>query len=240
MIFGGGVAVAHRLATKIAAVSGEAAQPVTAIPAESVPVTPRNGYIRCGPSAGRRIALTFDDGPNPGVTERLLDELGQRNIRATFFMIGERVGDYPELARRVAAEGHEIGNHSFTHTKFSTLTAERVAEEVTRTQKSIQEATGRVVAWFRPPFGELRSAHASLVRAAGLDIVLWNVDPGDWAQPGAEKVTEAILQQSLPGSIIVCHELAQTAGCIGAIIDELHHRGLHFVTVSDLLGVAAI
>jgi len=193
-------------------------------------------FIYSGPTEGNRIALTFDDGPTPGVTDRILDELKQRQLHATFFMIGKNVVAQPDLARRVLAEGHEIGNHTFTHPKLNTLPEAQAVAEVEKAQQTFTDVLNYHAKWFRPPCGALRKNQSGILHDKNLGIVFWSVDPGDWAQPGEAHITDFILSQTKPGSIILCHDLyPQTAHCVGLILDGLLQRGFNLVTLSTLL-----
>lgn len=239
MVLGGGVAtVAHKLLGKMAAASGATEIPSPAAAAKPEPAqNAKIEFITSGPADGKRIALTFDDGPTPGVTDLILDELKRRKLHATFFMIGERIARAPDLARRVLAEGHEIGNHTFTHPKLSTLADEQIEAEIQKTQDIMGEVLNHRAAWFRPPYGTLRQNQAGLVARRGLGIVLWNVDSQDWSQPGEAKIAEMVLTESKPGSIILCHDrYEQTAHGIGPILDGLLERGFAPATLSELLG----
>ena len=238
MILGSGVAgAAQNLINKIAA------------PSESVP-TPvsvenkgpaKTEFIKSGPTDGNRIALTFDDGPTPGVTEVILDELKKRNLTATFFMIGQRIAAAPELARRVYAEGHEIGNHTFTHAKLKGLSDQQVLAEIQKTNFIMDETLYHRPAWFRPPFGELRQDQSALLQREELGVILWSVDSLDWSQPDESKIVQTILAETKPGSIILCHDLhLQIANCIGEILDGLVQRGFTFVNISNLLNATSI
>jgi peptidoglycan/xylan/chitin deacetylase (PgdA/CDA1 family) len=152
-------------------------------------------------------------------------------------MIGENVFAAPDLARRVLDEGHEIGNHTFTHAKLTTLPDEQVLDEIRKTQHVMDEVLYYRPAWLRPPFGEFRQNQAALAQGEGLGVVLWSVDPMDWSQPGEDKIVETILANTKPGSIILCHDLhRQTAVSVGRILDGLLERGMSFVTISALLG----
>jgi peptidoglycan/xylan/chitin deacetylase (PgdA/CDA1 family) len=191
-------------------------------------------FINSGPADGNRIAMTFDDGPTPGVTEVVLDELRKRGLHATFFMIGRQVVAAPELARRVAAEGHEIGNHTFNHVKLSTLSDRQVEEEIQKTQDALGEIAQP--AWLRPPYGAFRRNQAGLAREKKIGVVFWSVDSRDWSQPGEARIVDTVLSQTKPGSIILCHDLhRQTAESIPRMLDGLLERGLNFVTLSALL-----
>lgn len=110
-------------------------------------------FVTNGPGLGRRISLTFDDGPNPNTSRIVLEELKKRDIKATFFLIGKNVDSYPDFAKRILDEGHEVANHSYTHPALGKLSDERVIEELTRCQESIIKATGFQPVWFRPPYG---------------------------------------------------------------------------------------
>lgn len=237
MLLGGGVAAAaHQVLGKIAAVSEDSSSARSVVPSIAEEKSPDTDFIKSGPLSGNKIALTFDDGPTPGVTDRILDELKRRGLNATFFMIGERVAAAPDLARRVIAEGHEVGNHTFTHPKLTTLPDHQVETEVGKTQDVIRELLDHKPKWFRPPFGALRRNQAALVTRHDMRIVFWNVDPRDWSQPGVDKISGKILADSAAGSIVLCHDVhAQTADALGAVLDGLLERGLAVSTLSDLL-----
>jgi len=184
MVLGSGAATAARtLLGKMAAVSN--APGATEFPAPAVATNqevasgPKVEFITSGPPDGNRIALTFDDGPTPGVTDRILDELQKRKLHATFFMIGQRIAAAPDLARCVLAEGHEVGNHTFTHPKLTTLSDQQADAEIQKTQDIMAEVLNHRPAWFRPPYGALRQDQAAMLASRGLGIVLWSVDSKD-------------------------------------------------------------
>jgi peptidoglycan/xylan/chitin deacetylase (PgdA/CDA1 family) len=229
-----GFALGTGMASAAQALAGKLASgPVmTSLPP---PVEKSVDFISSGPGDGNRIAITFDDGPTPGVTEAVLDELRMRGLRATFFMIGKQVVAAPELARRVAAEGHEIGNHTFNHVKLNTLSDQQAGEEIQKTQDALGGMAQPV--WLRPPYGAFRQNQAGLAREKKLGVVLWSVDSRDWSQPGAARIVEAVLSETKPGSIILCHDLhRQTAESLPRILDGLLTRGFNFVTLSSFLG----
>ncbi|MCE0523372.1 MAG: polysaccharide deacetylase family protein [Methylacidiphilales bacterium] len=245
MVLGGGVATAaQKVLNKVAAASGT---PIAReIPSPAIDAKPeiakeatrgvKIDFITSGPPDGNRIALTFDDGPTPGVTDLILDDLARRKLHATFFMIGRRIAAAPDLARRVLAEGHEIGNHTFTHPKLTTLPDAQVEEEIQKTQDIMGKILNHRPVWFRPPYGALRPNQTAVLRMRGLGVVLWSVDPGDWAQPGTDKIIGTVLAETRPGSIILCHDAhRQTADGTGAMLDGLLERGLAFTTLSSLL-----
>jgi peptidoglycan-N-acetylglucosamine deacetylase len=239
MVLGSGAATAaYKLFSKMAAVSDapdEVKSPSTT-PRQEAPPAAKIEFIKSGSPEGNRIALTFDDGPTPGVTERILDALEQRQLHATFFMIGQKISATPDLARRVLAEGHEIGNHTFTHPKLTDLPPAQVETEIQKSVDVMHDVLGYRAAWFRAPYDALRQNQAPVVAQKGLGVVAWSVNPNDWAQPGEEKIIAIILAETKPGSIIVCHDLhAQTANALDRILDGLLERGLQFVALSPLM-----
>ncbi|MDD4932361.1 MAG: polysaccharide deacetylase family protein [Methylacidiphilaceae bacterium] len=198
-------------------------------------------FANHGPGLGRRIAVTFDDGPTPGVTEKVLAALRERHLSATFFMIGQRVAAAPSLARHVREEGHEIGNHSYTHPQLGRLPAQQVVAQLQRTQEVIEQNTGFRPSWMRPPYGSFRPAQAPIAAQEGLGVVLWSVDTRDWARPGTERILGTVLSQTRPGSIVLMHDLhLQTAEVVGRVLDGLLERGFEFATISNLLGAPRI
>lgn len=239
LVLGSGAVVAQKLFSKMAAVSGEppALAPRSPLPeAQPSRATATVETISSGPAAGNRVALTFDDGPTPGVTDRILDEFRQRGLHATFFMIGQRIAAEPDLARRVLAEGHEIGNHTYTHPKLTDLPPAKVEEEVQKTQDIAADLLGLTPRWFRPPYFAFRGNLAPIVQSRGLRIVHGSVDPADWSQPGEEHILNVVTRECKAGSIVICHDLnAQTANAIGRILDALMQAGLTPVTLSNLM-----
>lgn len=190
-----------------------------------------------GSSVYPHVAMTFDDGPHPQNTPRLLDMLRRRNIRATFYVIGSNVDRYPHIARRIVAEGHEIGNHTYTHRKLTTLSASEVRKEMQRTQDAIIRATGVKPRTMRPPYGALRTdQRVAVMRDFGYPTILWSVDPRDWQRPGPSVVTSRILAGAGNGAIILAHDLhAPTVTAMPSSFDGILSRGYQFVTVSQLL-----
>jgi len=193
------------------------------------------------PVTDKYIAMTFDDGPTPQNTPRLLDMLRARNIKATFYMVGSNVDLYPQVVRRVVAEGHEIGNHSYTHRLFSKMSDADVRSEITRTRDAIVRAAGVEPRSLRPPYGGMLQRQREWANAEfGYPIILWSVDPLDWKRPGPSVVCARILSATTPGSIVLAHDLhAQTVDAMPATLDGLLQRGFKFVTVSQLLAMKA-
>jgi peptidoglycan/xylan/chitin deacetylase (PgdA/CDA1 family) len=150
------------------------------------------GTAITAPRRPGEIALTFDDGPNPEWTPKLLEILARHQVRATFFMLGKFAAAQPELVRRVAAEGHLIGDHSWSHPKLSNCSATRIEDELKRTRDALEQIIGAPVKFFRPPFGARRPAVFRIARELGLEPVLWNAMTDDWIEPSAEKIAAAI------------------------------------------------
>lgn len=189
--------------------------------------------------SGNYIAMTFDDGPHPQNTPRLLDILRARNVKATFYVIGRSVDLYPQIVRRTVAEGHEMGNHSYTHRLLSKLGDSELRQEMSRCHEAVGRAAGVSMRTMRPPYGGLLQRQRELVHAEfGYPTILWAVDPLDWKRPGPSVVTSRILSGTNAGSIVLAHDLhAQTVDAMPATIDGLLRRGFKFVTVSQLLAM---
>jgi peptidoglycan-N-acetylglucosamine deacetylase len=185
------------------------------------------------------IAMTFDDGPSAALTPRLLDILKQRNIKATFFLIGQNAAANPDIVRRILADGHEIGNHSWTHPQLSKLSDDRVTTEISKTQDAIKEASGFTPTLLRPPYGAITTRQREWIESRfGLSIILWSVDPFDWKRPGASVITQRILSQVRPGAIILSHDIhKQTIDAMPATLDALAAKGYKFVTVTELIAM---
>ena len=189
---------------------------------------------------GPYIALTFDDGPSEKLTPRLLDLLAQHHIHATFFVIGENVAQHPEIVKRAAREGHEIGNHSWSHPNLAKMSDENVRSQIKRTEEVISGAIGTRPVLLRPPYGSLAARQKHLIHdELGYEIVLWDVDPYDWKRPGPSVVTNRILKETRPGSIVLSHDIHPgTIEAMPATLNELEAKGFKFVTVSELLRMA--
>ena len=191
------------------------------------------------PVAGPYVALTFDDGPHASNTPRLLDILRARNVKATFYVIGKNVDLYPGIVRRTVAEGHEIGNHTYTHPKLSGLSNDRVMAEIRKTDEAIVRASGVRPKTLRPPYGALLQSQRQMIHATlGYPTIMWSVDPLDWKRPGASVVTSRIVSGTNNGAIILVHDLhGSSVDAMPATIDTLLRKGYRFVTVSQLLAM---
>jgi peptidoglycan/xylan/chitin deacetylase (PgdA/CDA1 family) len=188
---------------------------------------------------GPYIAMTFDDGPSPETTPRLLDILKQRNIKVTFFMIGQNAERNPAIVKRILAEGHEIGNHSWTHPQLSKLSDDRVTEEINKTQNAIKDASGYTPVLIRPPYGAITARQKEWIENQfGLSVIIWSVDPFDWKRPGSSVIEQRILAGARPGAIVLSHDIhKQTVDAMPATLDALAAKGFKFVTVSQLIAM---
>ena len=184
----------------------------------------------------RVLALTFDDGPDPDRTPALLDALAELGVPATFFVLGEHADKYPELCARIAREGHELGNHTYTHPYLPLRRSRDVATELARTDRAIENATGIVPTLARPPYGGRSPRNVQAFRAAGKRLVLWDVNSYDWkGAPGIE-VAERVVERVRPGSIILMHDGGRdhkgTLDAVKLAVPALRERGYAFETVS--------
>lgn len=185
------------------------------------------------PAETKYIALTFDDGPRQGTTDRLLDGLKERGASATFFLIGEQAQSNPELVRRMQAEGHQIGNHTWNHVRLEGASAPEVTEEVGRTEALLTELLGGSGYWLRPPYGLITAGTEAQI---AVPMVKWSIDPRDWESRNTEKVVQAVLKDAKPNSIILLHDIYPTSvDAALQIVDTLQAQGYLFVTVEELL-----
>lgn len=206
-----------------------------------IQVDPRNTSattVTDGPGFGRRLALTFDDGPDPKNTPIVLKALRDRNVQATFFLIGRNVNNDPQLTAQILAEGHEVANHSYTHPKLSRYSNSRVLSELERCQEAIQKATGTVPCWFRPPYGAwAKKRQGPLAVKESLGVAMWSVDPHDWRDRNTRTVTNRVLSKAQPGSIVLMHDIHRTTAlAVAPILDGLLNRGFEMTTMSGFLG----
>jgi peptidoglycan/xylan/chitin deacetylase (PgdA/CDA1 family) len=192
------------------------------------------------------VALTFDDGPGPD-TERILDALASRGVRGTFFMVGRQVERNPGIARRIAAEGHEIGNHSYSHPLYLARTPAQTLDELRRTQDAIAGATGLQPSWSRPPYGVRTPGYFRAARALGLRTIQWTVTGFDWKARSGERIARHVVDRACPGAIVLLHDADSerkrdrraTAASIAAMVDGVRERGLDVAPLHALLGERA-
>jgi peptidoglycan-N-acetylglucosamine deacetylase len=203
-------------------------------------------------TSGHSIALTFDDGPDPGTTPRILDSLREHDLKATFFVLGRRVEARPGLLRRIVKEGHTIGNHTYNHTDMSDLSQKRMRLELRRTQAAVDDALGYhyPMVLMRPPYGnpyfdgsDALPVFRKVARDQGLFPILWTVDPRDYMLGGRpEGVLRGIVRADETGrkrerdQVLLLHDThRQTANALSHIIDYYEGSGWQFATVGELL-----
>ncbi len=180
------------------------------------------------------VALTFDDGPSGALTQQLLDGLRDRGARATFFLCGYRVDQYPELMDRYATEGHELGVHSTVHTDLTKLSPEEVHKDMQNTAQPILDATGSRPVVMRPPGGAYDDTVQQEAGSEGMSIILWSVDPRDWASHDASAVLHT-MARSTNGDIILMHDMSKSSVQAALeLVDTMQEKGYCFVTVSEL------
>lgn len=196
------------------------------------------------PTDRKVIALTFDDGPHPAYTPQVLALLKQYKAKATFFVIGGRVKMNPGLVRQTLAEGHEIGNHTYTHPYFNrNRQPDFMRSELERTHDAIVQATGVAPKLFRPPGGYYNETIVDVAKRSGYLVVMWSWDQDtkDWRSPGVERIVRKVLDHDHNGDIVLFHDFndgrMQTVEALRRILPELQQRGYTFVTVSELLSL---
>ena len=196
--------------------------------------------LRSVPTDGMQIALTFDDGPHPTLTPRILEILEKYGVRATFFMVGQNVINYPDAARAVVAAGHEIGNHTFSHRVMTGLCEGDLAREMELCEDVLEELCEYRPHLFRPPQGAICDEVLRCSEDGDYRLVLWSLDTRDWENKNAEEIVRTVTEHIRPGDIILMHDYigrkSKTPEALEALLPELLRRGFEPVTVSRLLG----
>jgi len=213
--------------------------PMMQAPAAETPTGPTRLTYNACTVEGPYIAMTFDDGPKPGQTDRLLDMLKERGIKATFYVIGQNAVAYPELIQRMVAEGHEVGNHSWNHTAFTKAGGAGVASQINQTDAALVAAGAPKPVTVRPPYGATNTSISKrLNEEFGQKVIMWDVDPLDWKHRNSARVTAEILKNTKAGSIVLAHDIhATTVDAMPATLDGLAQKGFKFVTVSELVAM---
>ena len=228
------------VAMPVRAQTAPTASPLASVaPTDSKPAAPHITFSFVHVD-GPYIALTFDDGPDKKLTPQLLDLLAKHHIKATFFVLGQLVTENPEIVARAAREGHEIGNHSWSHPNLLKMSDEAVRKQLRQTDDAIKQATGKRPTLMRPPYGNLNTRQKNWVHDEfGYRIILWDVDPLDWKKPGPPVVCRRIVSETRPGSIVLSHDIhAGTLQAMPDTFDQLEAKGFKFVTVSELIDMA--
>ncbi len=205
------------------------------------------GVFRHGAGQKRRLAaLTFDDGPSAAYTPAILDILAAKNVKATFFLTGQMAAKHTDIARRVTAEGHEVGNHTYSHVNMIFLKAAALADEIDRGHQAVLDATGIKPVLFRPPRGLFNNTVRQALLARGYRIVLWSVSAADWSVLSAPMIAWRVRHFVRPGAVILFHDggaLVNNAGgkrdktvaVLSGLIDYLHAKGYTLVTAGELV-----
>lgn len=198
--------------------------------------------LRAPASGGRRVALTFDDVPDPRYTPLVLNTLQRKRVRATFFVVGSRARKHPALVARIVREGHAVGNHTYSHPELPKLRLADVKREIERTGATIRHVAGFEPAMIRPPYGDIGPAQLEWAKSQGYTVVNWDVDSSDWRQLPASVVLRNATRGVRPGSIILMHagggagqNLYGTVKALPLLIDRLRAQGYELVTVPELL-----
>lgn len=211
-------------------------------------VLPGNSFygpvVTQGSGAKRQVALTFDDGPYPPYTQKLLQVLADKQVHATFFMVGENAAKHPEIVKMVQAGGHEIALHAGKHQDLLKLNGEAVRQNIASGKRTLEGITGQPVRLMRPPHGFKDWQVLAEMEAAGLRAVNWSVIPRDWTNPGVQRIVDRVCFEAEPGAIVLLHDgdsprniapREQTVAAVGLIIDQLREEKYELVTVSELL-----
>ncbi|MDQ0887467.1 peptidoglycan/xylan/chitin deacetylase (PgdA/CDA1 family) [Paenibacillus sp. V4I9] len=198
-----------------------------------------------GSAQEKKVALTFDDGPDTRFTPKVLDALKASQVKATFFVLGAQANAHPDIIRRIVKEGHVIGNHSYSHANLPKLTVDKFQSQIISTESVLQGLIGYAPKLIRPPYGAINEEQVRWIADHHYLIVNWNVDSLDWKSLNSDQVLNNIMQQTKPGSIILQHsggadsqDLSGTVQAIGPLISKLKAAGYTFVTVPELLHVA--
>ena len=208
---------------------------IFSIAAILLPVSMRPAFgAESGPDDMKpRIALTFDDGPHPRYTPRLLDGLKERGVKATFFVVGKHIPEREDIIRRMNEEGHLIGNHTYDHVNIANMSMEDACLQITRTSDLIREITGKDTEYVRPPFG---TWNQNLECGIELLPVLWTLDPKDWTTKNVDQIVQNVVSKVKENDIILLHDYyGSSVEATFRIVDLLQAEGYEFVTADELL-----
>lgn len=187
------------------------------------------------------VALTFDDGPSGTLTEKLLKGLNQRGARATFFLCGYRMDRYPDLLPQYIQGGHELGVHSTVHTDLTKISREEVHEDMYQTARKIEELSGVRPVTMRPPGGAWNETVQQEAGDEGMSVILWSMDPRDWATHNASAVLQTMTRHTGAGDIVLMHDMSESSVSAAlSLVDDLQKKGYCFVTVSELAALSGV
>ena len=204
-----------------------------------LPIRAETEVYRSVKTDSMKIALTFDDGPHPHQTERILSILDEYQVKATFFMVGVNVQNYPDAARMVLSRGHEVGNHTFSHPLVAKLSQSDLEQEMSACEDVLEELCEYRPHLFRPPEGALTASVSNCTEQGDYSLVLWSLDTRDWEVKNTQKIVQTVLSQVQAGDIILMHDYigvgSKTPEALSILLPELIARGYEPVTVSELL-----
>jgi len=188
-----------------------------------------------------KIALTFDDGPHPRYTPKILDILEEYGVKATFFVVGVNAEYYPDTMEKIIEKGHEIGNHTYSHPHVSCLNSETLEREVEKCESAIYGLTDYKTKLFRPPEGMIDADVRTVLRSLDYKVILWDIDTQDWANTPPDKISDYVVENVTSGDIILMHDYvahnSPTPDALRSFLPKLLEKGYHFVVVSELIGL---
>mgnify|MGYP000964318717 CR=1 FL=1 len=203
----------------------------------SIAAYPASKAITTWPTGKKLIALTFDDGPNPAITPKMIALLERKNAKGTFFLAGKFVSAYPQVVREYLTRPcAEIANHTWSHPQLSKISPDAVASEIEKTSRAIMDCGCAKPTLVRPPYGATNATVNELIRSKGYVPVLWDIDTNDWRKRSAAQISEQILREAHDGAIVLMHDRFESdLVALETVIDDLQGRGFVFVTVSEML-----
>ena len=205
----------------------------------AIPTNAYSNVYKSNENAQKKIALTFDDGPHPIITGRILDILEKYGIKATFFVIGQNVEYYPIAFDRIVKSGCEIGNHTYSHRNVGNMSEEELLSELEKTERAIESRCDRHTFLLRPPEGSFGDTVRRVSASRGYDIILWSIDTLDWAHTSADVMANKVMSSLSGGDIVLMHDYtsggSHTCDALEILIPKLIDMGYEFVTVSELI-----
>jgi len=225
------------LVPKKVIIAAEPAKPVKEEVSSKTPVTSPLPIIPSVTTEKKRIALTFNDGPDPELTERILQTLAIYGAKATFFVVGQDAQRYPDLIKAIANQGHQLENHSYTHRDLRSLSSAEIDEEILKTASIIKDLTGHETRYFRPPYATFNQNVLNGVSRTGHRILLWtNIAAVDYPFPGKDKLVKRLADTAYDGAIIMLHaNIEETVAALPDILSELQRRGYTFITLDEIM-----
>lgn len=208
----------------------------------SIPLSAETEVYRSVKTNSKQIAITFDDGPHPYLTQRIMEILDRYHVKSTFFMVGVNVINYPDVAKQVIAQGHEVGNHTFSHNHLNKMSEETLATELERCEDALEELCEYRPHLFRPPEGAVNDYVQHCTDNGDYRLILWSIDTKDWENKDTSKIVNSVLDSVEAGDIILMHDYigrkSHTPEALEILLPELISRGFEPVTVSRLLGLS--